>query len=282
VAKLPISPSKAIEALREASDRVDQPVDLVAAGNTELVELAVQRLAEGGQAQVGAVSDVGKAISLQRSRGDVLVILASVGEESEIRALLANKRLSNVVLVVDEGSSATGQVTRLHERVLRLSFSDSQANWDRLFKLCVKAAGDGYIALARRYPVLRHAAARRLVGRTAAQNGVIGLLFILPGADMPAMTLNQIKMILSMAGIFGQEMGVDRALELAAVVGLGFGFRTLARRFLRFVPGLGLLVKAGTGYAATMAVGLAAIEYFEEGAPASAGRVVALAGSLRH
>jgi hypothetical protein len=36
-----------------------------------------------------------------------------------------------------------------------------------------------------------------------------------------------------------------------------------------------------TGYTATLAIGLGAVQYFEKGAPASTSRVVALAGSLK-
>ncbi len=42
------------------------------------------------------------------------------------------------------------------------------------------------------------------------------------------------------------------------------------------------MLKAVTGYSATLAVGLAAIRYFEKGAPVSTGRIIAFAGSLKH
>jgi uncharacterized protein (DUF697 family) len=137
------------------------------------------------------------------------------------------------------------------------------------------------VALGRRYPVLRAAAARRVVYRTAAQNALIGATFFVPGADMPAMTLNQVRMVLSLAGIYGVEIGRERAFELAGVVGLGLGFRALARSFLRATPGIGWAIKASTGFTGTVVMGLAAMRYFEKGAPASTSRVVALVRSQR-
>jgi len=79
----------------------------------------------------------------------------------------------------------------------------------------------------------------------------------------------------------GEEIDRERALELAGVVGMGFGFRALSRSLTRSIPGIGWVVKAATGYSATLAIGMGAIRYFENGAPASTSRVVALAGSLK-
>jgi uncharacterized protein (DUF697 family) len=113
------------------------------------------------------------------------------------------------------------------------------------------------------------------------QNAVIGAAFFLPGADMPAMTLNQARMVLSLAGIYGEDIDRDRALELVGLLGIGLGMRALARSFLRSAPGIGVLIKAGTGFTGTLAVGFAAMRYFESGAPAATGKVMALAGPLQ-
>ena len=166
--------------------------------------------------------------------------------------------------------------------MVRLSFTDSAAGWDRLFSLCAEAAGDKGTALGRRYPVLRRAAARRLIGRTAMQNVLIALVFFVPGSDMPAMTLNQVKMVLSIAGMYGER---DRQGAGSGAGGRGGARLRLPgrsrRSLVRSIPGLGGLMRMITGYAATIAVGLGAIAYFEKGAPASTSKVVALAGSLR-
>jgi len=117
--------------------------------------------------------------------------------------------------------------------------------------------------------------------RAAGQNGLIGLAFFVPGADMPAMTLNQAKMVLSIAGVYGEDINQERVVELVGVVGLGFALRGVARYLVRKMPGIGWVVKGVTGYVATLAVGKAAVRYFERGAPASTSKVVALASSLR-
>jgi uncharacterized protein (DUF697 family) len=88
----------------------------------------------------------------------------------------------------------------------------------------------------------------------------------IPGADMPLMTLNQGKMLLQIAAAYGQSLDTERVKELGAVVASGFLFRTFARELAGLVPGFGWAVKGGIAYSGTIAMGTAAITYFEEGA----------------
>jgi uncharacterized protein (DUF697 family) len=131
----------------------------------------------------------------------------------------------------------------------------------------VRAAGDGAAALAVHLPALRRAYCDHVVLTNASQNAVIGAVVIIPGADMPAMTANQIRMVLKIAAVYDEEVGLDRALEILSVVGTAFVFRTLARQALDFVPGFGWALKGAVGFTGTVALGEAAIAYFEAGAP---------------
>lgn len=126
------------------------------------------------------------------------------------------------------------------------------------------------MALSYNFAFIRREVARDAVNTTAWQNALIGGVGIIPGADMPLMTANQAKMVLQIAAAYGERLGPDRVKELAAVVGGGFVFRTAARQILTFVPGFGWAIKAGIGFTGTMAMGKAAIEYFERGADLSA------------
>ncbi len=110
---------------------------------------------------------------------------------------------------------------------------------------------------------------------TAAQNAGVGLVVVIPGADMPVMTANQAKMVLEIAAAYGQPLTAERIKELAAIVGGGFAWRAVARQIIGVVPALGWAVKAGIGYGGTVAMGTAAIEYFEHG-----GTVGGLIGAL--
>ena len=77
------------------------------------------------------------------------------------------------------------------------------------------------------------------------------------------MTLNQAKMLLQIAAAYGQPMAVERVKELAAVVGGAFACRAVARQLVAFVPAFGWAIKAAIGYTGTLAMGRAAVEYFE-------------------
>lgn len=119
------------------------------------------------------------------------------------------------------------------------------------------------IALAVNLPLFRTVVAEEIVHRIARQNAVIGVATFLPGSDMPILTTNQARMILSLAFCFGEELSLSRAIELLAVLGGGFTFRALARQLLTFLPGPGWVVKGGVAYSGTLAMGEAAIRYFE-------------------
>ncbi len=136
-----------------------------------------------------------------------------------------------------------------------------------------KLAGDDALALAVALPALRPVVVSRIIAATARQNVVIGAVVFIPGADMPAMTANQVKMVLQIAAAYGEELGLERALEILSVVGAGFGLRTVAREALDFVPGPGWVLKGAFGYTTTVALGKAAVRYFEEGAPLTPNRM---------
>ncbi len=132
-------------------------------------------------------------------------------------------------------------------------------------------------ALARRLPAVRDAVVRRLVQRAARQNAAVGAVVWVPGADMPVMTLNQVRMVLQIGAAYGEDVGPQRAPEVLAVVGAGLGLRTAAREALGVVPVAGWAFKGALGYAGTLALGRAAVKYYESGAvPVDPSRVKGL------
>jgi uncharacterized protein (DUF697 family) len=282
VAKLPLNLSKVVDAWKEVSASTSLSASLVLAGDPRLVGIAQQQFSSGGTLPATWVRPVAALSEYASVPGELLVVFVPAEGEAEVVAALAKSKPKGGALVaVDEGPAATGRTSRPSLRCTRLSFADTPAGWQRVFGVCAEVAGDHVVAIGRRYPAVRVAAAQRVMSRTAVQNGLVGLAFFIPGADMPVMTLNQLKMVLSIASLYGEEIGKDRAVELAGVLGLGFGFRTLGRYLARNAPGIGWAVKAGMGYVATLAMGRGAVRYYEKGAPASTSRVMALAGSLR-
>lgn len=136
---------------------------------------------------------------------------------------------------------------------------------ERMGAWIIAACREKRLAFALAFPFVRRPLSLEAVGATSMQNAGVGLVVILPGADLPVMTLNQAKMLLQIAAAYGQPMSLARVKELACVVGGAFACRAVARQVIGAVPALGWAVKAAIGYAGTEAMGRAAIEYFESG-----------------
>ncbi|MBR5259112.1 MAG: hypothetical protein IKV48_01320 [Eggerthellaceae bacterium] len=139
----------------------------------------------------------------------------------------------------------------------------------RMGQWVVAACADKKLAFALAFGFVRRPLASDLVRANSIQNAGIGAVVFIPGADMPLMTLNQARMLLQIAAAYGKPMSIERAKELAFVVGGAFACRSAARQIAGLVPGLGWAAKAGIAYAGTEAMGHAAIEYFEAGGDAA-------------
>jgi uncharacterized protein (DUF697 family) len=194
-----------------------------------------------------------EAVFRLADRSDVEVVCVLVGEPEQETVDVAYVRATDVVSVAPE---AELPLERLAERV-------------------AERAGDKSYVLAANLPALRGAVCEEIVRGFARQNGILGAAIFIPGADLPVLTLNQIRMVLRIAAAHGEQIDRERALELLPVVGAGFGFRALARQVAGFVPGAGWAVKGGIALAGTRALGEAAIAYF------SAGGARGISGSVR-
>lgn len=161
----------------------------------------------------------------------------------------------------DEGDDAVSEAAE------PLELTDERVNAmnERLGRWIVTVCYEKRLAFSIAFPFLRRPLAIDAVETTSLQNAGIGLIPFMPGADLPILTLNQVKMVLQIAAAYGQEMDWDRIKEMAAVVGGAYLCRTLARELVEFVPVLGFIIRAGVAYGGTAAIGNAAIEYFEGG-----------------
>jgi uncharacterized protein (DUF697 family) len=281
MARLPLSPTKVWQTWKEAASTAQSAVGLAVLGDPYLVALGLAELDGAGMVRV-AESAPGAPIDMRLSAGELGLLLAEPADEDEILAGITQTRIgAGVVVAVDEGPLATYRVTRPQAGVARVSFSPDPSGWVAVWEALLGLASGHTVALGRQFPTMRQAARRRLVGRTARQNGLVGAAFFIPGTDMAVMTLNQLKMVLALAAMYEMELTQERALELLGVVGVGFGFRTLAREVLGFLPGPAWILKGGIGYTGTLALGEAAARYFEAGAPATPSRLVALAKRLK-
>ncbi len=213
---------------------------------------------------------------------DVVIAIAGSGNVG-LQQALAGPRRSRLPLVVvalgDEtrvGTLADALLQPTGDIAVRGDADEAVA---RLGAWLADNVSSKRLALAHNFAFMRRAVAEDAVKTTALQNGLVGAVTPIPGADMPIMTANQVKMLLQVAAAYGQPLGVDRIKELAGVVAGGYLLRAVARQALVAVPVLGWAIKGGIGYTGTMAMGRAAVKYFEDGA--DLGQVTAYFRGLR-
>jgi uncharacterized protein (DUF697 family) len=123
--------------------------------------------------------------------------------------------------------------------------------------------GEHGAPLAGRVPLLRTAVSEQLVESFARRNGLVGAAVFIRGADFPVLVLNQIRLVLRLAQVYGEESGADRLPELVATLGAGFGLRAIAREILGFVRVGGWALRGAVAYGGTRALGGAARQRFE-------------------
>lgn len=232
-----------------------------------------------------SITYVSDSLGAVRSADDMAVIVAGFGEKTG--AFAAELRAAGVPAMVvctcpslvSEMAKAFGEPVPegdlVYPRVGEegaspeepIAFSDeARISLDkRMGEWVCAVCRDKRLAFAMSFPFVRKPLALDAVNTTSLQNAGVGFVVFIPGADMPVMTLNQAKMLLQIAAAYGCPMNMERAKELALVVGGAFALRSVARQAVAVVPGLGWAIKAAIGYAGTMAMGRAAIEYFEAG-----------------
>ena len=278
-----LSLSKILRAVTEARAAAPAP-HLCVVGAGDAFAGVVGALSAGASDERGGVSAVLDALAPadfpreQRLAGrwDIVVLVAAGCAAVEVAPVVhAARRAGCEVIGFVEGAdeAAWTREAGLFDDEVARGLGDDAAGKPTLENRLIEAAGDAAGALAASLPSVRRTYCDHVVLTNAAQNGVIGVVVIIPGADMPAMTANQIRMVLKIAHAYGEELGLDRAVEILSVVGTGFVLRTLARQALEFVPGFGWALKGAIGFSGTIALGQAAIAYFEAGAPLRVSRM---------
>jgi uncharacterized protein (DUF697 family) len=133
---------------------------------------------------------------------------------------------------------------------------------DEIARALAARLGEAGTPLAARLPVLREPVCSQLIESFSRKNGILGAAIFVPGADFPILTLNQLRLVLRLASAHGVEVDQSRLPEVLATVGVGLGFRTVARQLLAAVPVAGWAVKGAVAYGGTRGVGEAAQRYF--------------------
>jgi uncharacterized protein (DUF697 family) len=269
VTRLPLHPGAVWGIVKEVKAVAEDFRPLLVGGAPAPARKLREALVAGGDEQ--AVRDVsGREPTSYDLEGGALLVWCvegdrpSAADENAFR-LADRKDVDVLCILAGAGAGAVEDIPYvLATDVIRLA-PGAEIPLDVVAERIAERADEKGYSLAAKLPVLRPAVCEAIVRRFSRQNGILGAAIFIPGADFPVLTLNQVRMVFRIAAAYGEEIDRERAVELLAVLGAGLGFRAVARQALGVVPLAGWAVKGGIAYAATRALGEAAIAYFEHG-----------------
>ena len=200
----------------------------------------------------------------------ILIAVAQTGhEDAAAAATLADaKRAGRRAIMIVTG---TGEQRQALERAsighAPLELSNivhivSLDDADLVRRTLAAVLGADGAAVARSHPLLRDAVADALIAQTARQASTVGAAVVVPGADMPVITIIQVRLVAQLAAVYGRPLDVRRGLEIAGVLLSAIGWRALARRAVTSIPVAGFALRAGIAYSGTRAAGEACKAYF--------------------
>jgi len=162
-------------------------------------------------------------------------------------------------------------------QVAAIAATDRSSLVRGLVPAMLRANRGNEILLARRLPMLREPVCRKLIDDTSFINGAyslatgmaeINLALDIPlnAADIVVLTKNQALMSYKIALAMGLPSDWRETIpKLAAVVGMAFLWRQLARQLIGLIPAYGIIPKVGVSYAGTYAIGQAIYQWCVNG-----------------
>ncbi len=145
-----------------------------------------------------------------------------------------------------------------------ISARDGTNITEDLIPTLIEISPEAALAIGHDLPTFRRVAAERIV-RNAALVGLAAGLEPIPMVDIPILIGNQMRMVLRIAALYGEPVGSQYLRELFATVAGGLALRYVAGELAKAVPLGGDLVSGAIAAAGTWAIGMVAVEYFEEG-----------------
>ncbi len=238
---------------------VDSGKPIVVGGARELSTVLRRELARGAKAGAVRADDAPEG-------GAVLVFVLAHEPTDDDEAALKRARRARVPIVAVAAGPVSDDVSIPYvpaTAVVRVGAGEGFP-LDDIARAVAGRLGEEAAPLAARVPLLRRAVCDQLVAACSRRNGLVAVAVFVPGADLPVLARNQVRMLLRLEQAYGLEIDPrERLPELAATLGAGLGLRALARELLDLVPVAGWAVKGAVAYAGTRALGEAAIRRLE-------------------
>lgn len=241
--------------LKEVAVSARDGKPLVVGGARELAPTLQRDL--GRNAETGAV----RAHAAPKGAAIYVHVMGSSADAVELKR--ARRARVPIIAVADARVDAVPHV--LATDVVRLPPGQGFPI-DEIVEAIARKLGEDGAPLAARVPVLRRAVARELIHIFSKKNAIVGAAVFIPGADMPILALNELRLVLRLHQAYGLEVDPrERLPEIVATMGASFGLRAVARELLDLVPFAGWAIKGGVAYAGTRALGEAAVRRLEPG-----------------
>ena len=133
----------------------------------------------------------------------------------------------------------------------------------QIAQLAISLFPDRLNALASDFPFMRKAICEQIIKTVATENAGICFNPLSSKANLPVVTLNQIRMVLNIASVYDARIDATRAQQLVAVGVNALACRSFSRCLVRFAPIFSWLTKALLGFGVTRAIGNLMVSYFE-------------------
>jgi uncharacterized protein (DUF697 family) len=249
VLKTPVSIG-ALRKLIKELQAADNREPLAIGGAAEIARTLERELTRGGDST---------AVRVGAPEGAAVYVHIATGDDEAVLRAARRARVPIVAVVFDDGPLPYVLATD----VVRVGPGERMPV-ERIVAAVAARLGESGAPLAGQLPALRGAVCDRIVSSFARKNGIVGAAVFVPGADLPVLALNQVRMLLLLDQAYGLELEPrERLPEILATVGAGLGLRVVARELLDFVPVAGWAVKGGIAYAGTRALGEAAVRRLE-------------------
>ncbi|MGI9657879.1 MAG: hypothetical protein ACR2OD_03140 [Gaiellaceae bacterium] len=242
----------------------EPPARIAVAGAAEPLAALTKALAGDSQGAVTALDWRGPDHELDEYTALVVVIDSWPLDEAAVGLLRVAERASVpivAVLVGTDEAARRDEVPYVLATDVILADAAGEAAVPVVERIAARAKGDAY-RVARALPHFTDPVSKMIIRHYSRLNGLVGAAAIIPGADLPVLTLNQLRMVARLAGAQGIELDAKRLIELAVVVGASLGLRGVARTALGLLPGPGRAIKGGVALSGTTAIGEAALRRF--------------------
>lgn len=253
----PVSPTALRKLLGEIGESSRSEPVLALGGEPELVAALQRELLRGGTDRAAVrVGDPDAAAVYVR-------ILAGEPAETDVAILRRARRARVPALAVLTGEfgADTSVPYVLATDIVRVP-GGQDVPLEALLRPIARRLGEEGAQLAARVPQLRPAVCERLIASATRKNGLLSATGGTSGADLPVLTLNELRLVLRLAQAYGAADVRERVPELAATVGAALGLRSIARKLLEVAPVAAWAVEGAVAYAGTKVLGEAALRRF--------------------